>query len=338
MSAPLLSIAELKALVRETLMPARIHAQAVEIQRRESSNGKPFYELRLRDADSSLLLRAWNDTPAFAACEQLEVAAPVEVAGEFVVNGSFGLEARRWGLRVLDDAEAHALFENGNERADETLGRIRGIIATLADPRLSTLCEEFLREFGVRFARAAAARANHHARRGGLAEHTLRMMEAAQSLCAAYPELNRDLLLAGTLLHDCGKLWETCPPERGFDIPRDLRGELLGHITIGIEVVNALWRNLPLDDWKNAVPPSEAVRLHLLHLIAAHHGALEYGSPVLPKTPEAFALHAMDNLDARIEMFKDAQRQPETVPGVLAWSRPLNVHPAAPLPAFDAPS
>jgi len=86
----------------------------------------------------------------------------------------------------------------------------------------------------------------------------------------------------------------------------DERGELIGHISIGLELVNALWRRLNAENaeaWTDLVPASEDVRLHLLHLIGAHHGEMEFGSPVAPKTPEAMALHYIDNLDARLEMF-----------------------------------
>ena len=194
-----------------------------------------------------------------------------------------------------------------------------------------------MQEFGPRFRRAAAARHNHHAFRGGLLRHTAQMMKSAEALCAAYPALNRDLLLTGVLVHDCGKMWETCPPETGFEIPRELRGELLGHISIGIEVVNALWRKLPLENWKDLAPPSEEVRLHLLHLIASHHGETQFGSPVEPKTPEAIALHFVDNLDARLEMiFSSYDRQTEIAPGIFERVRALNVSPVRRLPGFPA--
>ena len=148
--------------------------------------------------------------------------------------------------------------------------------------------------------------------------------------------LNRDLLLAGVLFHDCGKLWEMCPPENGFDLPRELRGELLGHISIGIEVTNALWRRLPLEQWKEVTPGNEDVRIHLLHLIAAHHGELEFGSPIQPKTPEAIALHYVDNLDARLEMiFAAYAKSPEIAPGIYDRARALNVSPVKALPEVE---
>src|SRR2546430_16358657 len=86
----------------------------------------------------------------------------------------------------------------------------------------------------------------------------------------------------------------------------DERGELIGHISIGVELVNSLWRKISADksdSWKNLTPPSEDVRLDILHLIGAHHGEQQFGSPVDPKTPEAMALHYIDNRDARLEMF-----------------------------------
>ena len=132
------------------------------------------------------------------------------------------------------------------------------------------------------------------------------MMRVALALTPLYPQLNTDLLVAGILFHDSGKLWENHYSESGFVMAYDERGELMGHISIGLELVNSLWRKISADNtdsWKDLVPPSEDVRLHLLHLIGAHHGEPEFGSPVSPKTPEAMALHYIDNLDARLEMF-----------------------------------
>jgi 3'-5' exoribonuclease len=117
----------------------------------------------------------------------------------------------------------------------------------------------------------------------------------------------------------------------------------MGHINIGVEVVNALWRDLPKTGWEELAPPSDEVRLHLIHLILSHHGALEFGSPVLPKTPEAIALHYIDNLDARLEMISQAYSAgKEVAPGVFDRVRALEVGPISPLgsfsPASDQPS
>jgi 3'-5' exoribonuclease len=168
------------------------------------------------------------------------------------------------------------------------------------------LCQAFLQEWGERFRRAAAARKYHHARRGGLVEHTAQMMRVAKAIAPVYPQLNVDLLIAGILFHDSGKLWENQFSETGFVMDYDELGELVGHISIGLEIVNSLWRKLSgenADLWKTYSPASEDVRLHLLHLIGSHHGQKDLGSPVEPKTPEAMALHYIDNLDSKLEMF-----------------------------------
>ncbi len=333
------TISQIRAGAKAGALVARLHAQIEEIARKEASNGKPFWEIRLRDAADSMTLKVWSDSPNFTACEELERGIPVAVEGEFCL-GAFGLDARRWTLRVLQEHEVQELLEGSEAEqaaAQTDFELMVQKINSLGDPRFRALAEAFIAEFGSRFRRAAAARHNHHAFRGGLLRHTAQMMRCADALCTAYPALNRDLLITGVLVHDCGKLWEMCPAETGFEIPRDLRGELLGHISIGIEVVNALWRKLPLENWKDLAPPSEEVRLHLLHLIAAHHGEFQFGSPVEPKTPEAIALHFVDNLDARLEMiFAAYQRLPEVAPGVFERVRALNVSPIRALPAIPA--
>ena len=334
-----LTIGQLRAEARAGALAARVHAQVEDTLRKEDRNGKPFWEIRLRDSGDALTLKAWNSTPQFTAAEELKKGVTVQVEGEFAIS-PFGLDAQRWNLRPLRPEEAVELFEGDevSRAANEAdFASITARVESLNDPRLRALASAFLAEFGPRFRRAAAARVNHHAFRGGLLRHTAQMMKSADSLSGAYPQLNRDLLLTGALFHDCGKLWEMCPPETGFEIPRELRGELLGHISIGIEVANALWRKLPLKDWEKRAPDAEEVRLHVLHLIAAHHGELQFGSPVEPKTPEAIALHYIDNLDARLEMiFSAYEKQTEVSPGVFDRVRALNVGPVKPLSAFAA--
>jgi 3'-5' exoribonuclease len=132
------------------------------------------------------------------------------------------------------------------------------------------------------------------------------MMRIARAIAPLYAQLNLDLLIAGILFHDSGKLWENQFSETGFVMSYDELGELVGHISIGLELVNSLWQRLAAenaDAWKRYRPSSEDVRIHLLHLIGSHHGDKQFGSPVDPKTPEAMALHYIDNLDARLEMF-----------------------------------
>ena len=305
----LMTLSEIRRGAQNGAVPARVHVQVESVAPRLTREQQPYCELSLADACDRMTLRVWSDHPAYKTCSAFTTESFIELSGEFHRHPQYGLEARKWTVRPLTDQEKNELLQGPadlrtKQRADWEF--ILETIETIADPRLHTLCEAFLKEWGDRFRRTAAARNYHHARRGGLVEHTAQMMRVAKQIAPLYPDLNLDLLLAGILFHDSGKLWENALPENGFVMNYDERGELVGHISIGLELVNSLWRRLSAENaaaWKNLVPASEDVRLHLLHLIGAHHGEPEFGSPVAPKTPEAMALHYVDNLDARLEMF-----------------------------------
>jgi len=276
---------------------------------KETQQRKPYWEMVLADAESRFTLRAWNDSPTFKQCVEMAQGQFVEVTGEFEASPNFGLDAKAWVCRALEPDEVQALLAGSpslRERQARDYAFIEEAVAGIADPRLKAVCAMFLEELGERFRRTAGARNNHHARRGGLVEHTAQMMRAAAAICGVYPYLNRDLMIAGVLLHDSGKMWENSLPADGFVMPYDERGEMMGHIAIGMELTNRLWRQIEAlpgcEEWKKMTPRMEDLRLHLTHLILSHHGELQFGSPVAPRTPEAFALHYIDNLDAKMEM------------------------------------
>lgn len=287
----------------------RVHVQVEAVAAKTTREGKPYCELTLADACDHMTLRVWNDHPNYKKCSELRAEEFVELVGDFHQSSQYGLEARKWTVRPLTRQERSELLQGppdlrAKQSADWDL--INRTCAEIGDPRLRALCRALLTEWGDRFRRTAAARNYHHARRGGLVEHTAQMMRVGRAIAPLYPQLNLDLLIAGILFHDSGKLWENQLPEDGFTMGYDERGELMGHISIGLELVNSLWRKLSADhadEWKDLTPASEDVRLHLLHLIGAHHGEMGFGSPVNPKTPEAMTLHYIDNLDARLEMF-----------------------------------
>jgi 3'-5' exoribonuclease len=339
----LLTISDLKRLTRdEPRVDAEVHAQLESIHRKDTRDGKPFYEVNLTDSEAKLALRAWSDSPAFGLCEELAAGEFLAVRGEFGQSAQFGLEAKRWVGRRLEIPERDLLLAGTpalREKQAADFADIERLVASFQDPRLRALSLLFLADFGDRYRRAAAARNNHHARRGGLVEHVAQMMRCADAIANVYPVLNRDLLLCGVFFHDCGKMWENSLPVDGFSMPYDERGELLGHITIGIELINALWRKLltlpEAAAWKELTPTSEDVRLHLLHLVASHHGELQFGSPVPPKTPEAMALHYVDNLDAKMEMIAGAYLNSKLIaPRIRERVWPLAGHAVMPLPKF----
>jgi 3'-5' exoribonuclease len=339
----LLSVRQLKTVAGPQPQPYRIHAQVEANVVKETSQGKPYQEVRLTDGTDGLTWRVFDGSPIFQEAAQLKRPAWIELAAHWVDAGKFGLEPRTPALRMLEEEEVQSLLagdEESRERQRLDYETITHLVAGVADPRLRGVAQLFLQQHGDRFKRAAAARDYHHARRGGLVEHVAQMMRSAVKVCEAYPDLNRDLLVAGVLFHDCGKLWENNYAEGGFTMPYTLHGELIGHISMGMELLNKLWRQLLESDaaaaWSTLEPASELVRLHLLHLIGSHHGEMQFGSPVLPKTPEAVVLHYVDNMDAKLEMFRRGySTSQELSSGILERVRPLPSNLVRPLEPFS---
>jgi 3'-5' exoribonuclease len=339
-----LTISSLKEQAGEAPLAAAVDCELQSRGHRQTKGGKPYLVLAFADATGGFQLNAWSDSPLFEAAGGMPDGTVLRLDAEWTQN-QYGLNAGNiaWERLAGDALDA---FYAGDAATAEKQRRNWDAIATycasLRDPRLHALAKRFLDELGAKFRRAAAARKNHHARRGGLAEHVAQMMRSADLICAAYPQLNRDLMLAGVLFHDCGKLWENQYGERGFAQGFTLHGEMLGHIPLGIELVNKLWREVAeapaAKSWLTLEPASEKVRLHLLHLVASHHGELQFGSPTLPRTPEAIALHHIDNLDAKLEMMKDAYANANLLAdGIYEKQFPLPANLVEPLPAFEAP-
>lgn len=308
----LLTLRQLKQVADPTPQPYRVQVQVEAVTTRETREGKPFLEVKLTDGTEAMTWRVFDGNPLFAEAVEMRKESWIELTAHWT-GTKYGPEPRNATLRMLKDDEVVLLLAGSDEARDRLQAdyvTIEGFVQCMADPRLRTVCALFLQTHGDRFKRAAAARNFHHARRGGLVEHVAQMMRCAVKIAEAYPALNRDLLIAGVLFHDCGKLWENQYAEQGFTMPYNLHGELVGHIALGLEVVNKLWRQL-MDSpeataWTTVQPANELVRLHLLHLIGSHHGEMQFGSPVLPKTPEAIVLHHVDNIDAKLEMLRRA--------------------------------
>ena len=319
-------------------MPARVHVQVEAATAKTQREGKPYCELTLADACDQMTLRVWSDHPAYKTCSAFTSESFIKLSGEFHQHPQYGLEADKnsWTVQPLSEQEKKELLEGPPElRAKQASDWdfILQSINKIIDPRLRALSETFLHKWGDRFRRAAAARKYHHARRGGLVEHSAQMMRVAKEIAPLYPQLNLDLLLTGILFHDSGKVRENQYSEAGFVMPYDELGELVGHISIGLELVNSLWRELRAenaDTWKTYRPPSEDVRWHLLHLVGSHHGEKKsgWGSPVDPKTPEAMTLHYIDNLDARLEMFAEGYKKADPLADRIferVWPLPANL-------------
>ncbi|HEV3271189.1 MAG TPA: HD domain-containing protein [Candidatus Methylacidiphilales bacterium] len=315
---------------------AEVACQVVRARENVTKAGKPYLDVEISDGTAAEKFKIWEDADAYESFHDLEDGDCVRIDGSFWRN-QYGLNIDRLRVRRLEKQEAAELFAGTPERRaalERDWEDISSLVAAIGDPRLRLLSQTYLAEHGEKFRRAAAARDYHHARRGGLLEHTAQMMRAGAALGPVYPGLNWDLVRTGILFHDCGKLWEIDYQPQGFVSPMTTMGELLGHITIGIELVNKLWRGLEASAEFSAPaqPPREMVREHLLHLIASHHGQKEYGAPVTPRTPEAWMLHHIDNIDAHLEMLSQTYAEKTQIaPGIYDYRRPLEGRAVAPL-------
>jgi len=186
------------------------------------------------------------------------------------------------------------------ENAQEDLNQFRRILASIQNPWLQRLLQAFWddQEFVQQLSDAAAAKKWHHEYRGGLIRHCYEMARLAETMCELYPELDRDVLLAGVFLHDLGKLAEM---SHDLFVDYTTAGKLIGHLQIGCDMAQA--KMAAIDNFP------DKLRLQLLHLILSHHGELVNGSPVVPKTLEAIVLHHIDNLDAQAAAFSRVIRE-----------------------------
>jgi 3'-5' exoribonuclease len=307
----MMTVSELKrALCNGAGVEALVHGQLAQVRADETSNKKPYFRLRVVDDRDGLDVNAWSDTAAFSA-----VVAKVVSEGSFVeLKGVFsktdrGLNAQGLSLRMLTAEERASLLNGSAERCaelDKWEAELDAAILAMKDPLLRALSEKVFVKTRTRFKRAAAAMAVHHARRGGLIEHTASMVRLAKAIGGCYPEANLDLIVFGVIWHDLGKIFE-CDIEEGFAIQPSLQGTLVGHITLSALVVSAAL--LEITQANKALVEDrkvEELKAHVLHVILAHHGSKEHGSPVEPQTLEALIVHSIDKLDAHTEMMRAA--------------------------------
>jgi 3'-5' exoribonuclease len=255
-----------------------------------AKNGKPYLTLKLMDKTGELEGRLWDRVD--------ELSARFERDDFILVRGkaSSYLGKMQLIIQELEKIEEQQValgdFLPVADDAPEILQqRLLQLLETLANPHLRQLMQAFVAdpEFLDKFRTAPAAKSMHHVYLGGLLEHSLAIAALVDDVAARYPELDRDLLIVGALLHDVGKV-EELTYQRSFDYSDS--GKLLGHITLGVEMVDGKLRQLA------DFPKPLAV--HLKHLLLSHHGQYEYGSPKRPKTLEAVVLSYLDDLDSKI--------------------------------------
>jgi 3'-5' exoribonuclease len=267
-------------------------------QLRANRNASLYLLTNLRDRTGMINGLMWNMT---------ETSVAHFNPGDFVkVRGK--VQLFQGGLQMIlthiqpvspEGIDATEFRATTGKNIEQMLARLNEILLAIDEPHLHRLMECFLadQELMRDFSMAPAGIKAHHAYHGGLLEHVLNILETADRIADLYPKVNFKLLKVGIFLHDLGKIREM---SYATAFAYTDEGQLLGHLTIAIELLDA--KIAEVVSATGEPFPKETI-LRLKHMILSHHGAYEFGSPKLPMTPEAIALHHLDNLDAKVHEF-----------------------------------
>ena len=287
-----------------------------EKQMRANRNASLYLLVELRDKTGAISARMWNVTEEAVANvnpgDYVHVKGKVQLyqgALQMIISHVQPVPAER-----LDPTD---FVKQSQRDLGQLTSRLREILQSITDPNVRALLDCFLIDepLMTAFATAPAGMKAHHAFQGGLLEHVVNMLEIANRIHDLLAGVDRSLLLAGVFLHDLGKVREL---NFASGCSYTDEGQLLGHLVIAVEMLTAkIAQTEKL--LGEPFPPETALRLK--HLILSHHGTYEFGSPKLPMTPEAIAVHFIDNLDAKVHEFS---RDIADDPNQLASFTPFN--------------
>ncbi|MGA9352090.1 MAG: OB-fold nucleic acid binding domain-containing protein [Terriglobales bacterium] len=263
-------------------------------QVKPKKNGEPYLALTLADRTGQIEAKMWDNVEEYLdAFEQDDFLKIKGLINKY--KNRYQLTIHK--LRRLGEAEVDYTdyLPKTNKDIGELWRTLTEFVATFQNPHLKALVEMFMSdpEIADRYRNAPAAKTLHHAYIGGLLDHVVSLSRSCDLMCRNYPQINRDLLLTGAFLHDIGKIHELSY-NRSFSYTT--RGQLLGHMIIELEMLQAKLAKLP------DFPPE--LKTMLEHLIISHHGQYDFGSPKLPMFPEALMLHYLDDLDSKMEAMR----------------------------------
>jgi len=263
-------------------------------QIKAKKNGEPYLALVLADRTGQIEAKMWDNVEdVLQSFEQDDFLKIKGLINRY--NNRFQLTIHK--LRRMEEAEID--YTDYLPKTDKDIGELWRTLAQFVsgfqNPHLKSLVELFMAdtEIAERYRNAPAAKTLHHAYIGGLLDHVVSLFRSCDLLCRNYPQVNRDLILTGAFLHDIGKIQELTY-NRTFSYTT--RGQLLGHMIIELELLQAKLARLPGF-------PAE-LKILLEHMIISHHGQYEFGSPKLPMFPEALMLHYLDDLDSKMEAMR----------------------------------
>jgi 3'-5' exoribonuclease len=263
---------------------------------RTTKNGSLYIQTQLSDRTGMIDARMWDaSTPFF---ESLGNDTFLRIKGRTeIYQNKIQLIIKHISKTNQEDIKLEDYLPGTEQDVNKMFSELKQIVSSIKQPHLKNLLNLFFsdKDFCRGFCSAPAAVQYHHAFLGGLLEHTLSVAKLGDTIAPLYPELNRDLLICGIILHDIGKISELCY-EKNFHYSDE--GQLIGHLISGVLMVEEKAKQI--DDF-----PKTLLDL-LRHLILSHHGEYEWGSPKLPMTLEAITLHYLDNIDAKIHAFNKA--------------------------------
>jgi 3'-5' exoribonuclease len=272
---------------------------------RQKKSGEPYLSLMVGDRTGDVDAKMWDNVAD--VMHTFEREDFIKLKGLYQIFQNRPQITVHKLMRVADADVNFADFYPASERdPEEMFAELRGIIDGIGNPHIRALLNAVFAD--ERIARAykiaPAAKQIHHAYLSGLIEHVLSVCNLAKLTGSHYKTLDIDLLLAGAILHDLGKIDELTY-NRGFGYSTE--GQLIGHIVIGYRMVEQKIQTLP--DF-----PAK-LRMLLQHMLLSHHGELAYGSPKVPLFPEAMLLHQLDNLDSKMECMRATAEKDRHVEG-----------------------
>ncbi len=262
---------------------------------RKTRGGQDYVDLVLGDGSGTISAKMWSDVlrkwgQEFDPGDFVRVDARVETyleKNQLVVD-----KIRKADPTEIEDLSL--LVRSCAEDPDKLLGILKEVAASLAPPDLAALVKTILDRHSGAFKEVPAAKMIHHAYRGGLIEHTVAVTRKVEAILALEKGINRNIALAGAILHDIGK----CRELALTGATRTFEGKLVGHIVLGIQMLHeaALEKGITDEVWLR----------ELEHVMLAHHGEGQFGSPVRPMTREAVLVHFVDNLDSKLKIVEEA--------------------------------